>query len=254
MFSFIVKTGVLSLIFITSAYANDYFSVGTAADFSQGYYGAANKTDVFATVTQIKYQTQHISLQLALPYLFISGTNYSISSNSTLASATNSQKLTKEGIGDVTLSATYNIFYSNEYRFAIDGIFKLKIPTASYNDGLGTGELDESLQIYSYKGFNDFTLIVGGGYKWLGQPENTQYQNVANGTVGLDYQLSTSTSLGSLFDIRQSVFDELENQTEITIYGTHKFSPSWNSQLYVYKGLTSSSPTFGVGTSLNYRF
>lgn len=257
MYKFVVTIGFLSaLIITTSAQANNYISVGTAVDFSQGYYGAINTTEITATVTQIKYKTQDFSIQLDLPYLFISGMNYLINFNSTVAASTsNSQNTRREGIGDVTLGTTYNVFYSNNYRFAVDMTFKLKVPTASHKESLGTGELDESLQLYTYKGFGDFTLIIGGGYKWLGQPTTTtKYQNIANGTIGLDYQLSTFTSFGSLFDIRQSAFEDLENQTEITVYGTHKFSSSWNSQLYVYKGLTSSSPTFGVGASLNYRF
>lgn len=240
---------------VKTTWANDHLSVGTAVDFSQGYYGATHKTEVVASVAQVKYKTQDFSVQLDLPYLFISGANYSISSGSTVATSTNStQRANREGLGDVTLSATYNLFYSNEYRFALDTGFKLKTPTASHRDGLGTGKPDETLQLYAYKSFYDFTLIAGGSYKWLGQTSTVKYRDVASGMVGLDYQFSSTTSFGSLFDIRQSVFSELNNQEEITFYGTHKFSSSWNSQLYAYKGLTNSSPTFGVGASLSYRF
>ena len=256
MFKFLEK---ISLLFIfclaTNSEANDYVIIGTAVDFSQGYYGAMTKTDVLATVTQIKYKASNFSVQLSLPYLFMSGRNYAISLDSTVAtSMNNSHEITREGIGDAILGTTYNALYFDQYKLAVDVGFKLKIPTASHHDGLGTGEPDESLQFYVYKSIDDFTLIVGGGYKWLGQSATTKYQNVTNGTIGLNYQLSTSTSLGSLFDIRESAFKELENQSEITVYGTHKFSPSWNSQLYVYKGLTNASPVFGVGSSVNYRF
>ncbi len=256
MFKLFKKSGLLFILgLVTTAQAADYLSVGTAVDFSQGYYGASTKTDVLATVAQIKYKTSDFSVQLSLPYLFMSGSQYSISSNSTLATSTgSSQRATREGVGDAILGATYNAFYFDKYQLAVDLGFKLKIPTASHHDGLGTGEPDETLQLYVYKGIDDFTLIAGGGYKWLGQSATVKYRDVANIMAGLNYQISNATSLGSFFDARQSVFSELNHQAEITVYGTHKFSPAWNSQLYFYKGITNSSPLFGVGLSLNYRF
>lgn len=256
MYKFFGKISLLCVFgWATNVQANEHLSIGTAVDFSQGDYGATTKTDVFATVAQIKYKNTDFSVQLDLPYLVISGANYSISSNSTVATSTsNTQNSTREGFGDATLGMTYNAFYFDKYQLAIDIGFKLKIPTASHHDGLGTGEPDETLQFYAYKGIDDFTLIAGGGYKWLGQSSTVKYRNVANITTGLNYQISNSTSLGSLFDARQSVFPDLDNQAEITLYGTHKLSPSWNSQLYAYKGLTDSSPSFGVGGSINYRF
>lgn len=252
----ISKLVICLTTFTIQAQAADYLSVGTAVDFSQGYYGAASKTDVIATVAQIKYKTSNYSLQMNLPYLLISGpSNSKTVLDSAVTTPTNStQHKISEGIGDVSLGMTYNLFYASKYQLSIEGGFKLKLPTASHQDGLGTGQPDESLQLNVYKGIDAFTLIAGASYKWLGQTAEIKYRNVASATLGLDYQLSTFTSLGALVDFRESVFSELNNQSEITTYVTHKFSSAWNSQFYAYKGLTNSSSTFGVGASINYRF
>lgn len=40
----------------------------------------------------------------------------------------------------------------------------------------------------------------------------------------------------------------------VTIYGAHKLSSCWRTQLYVYQGTTNSSPAFGLGGPLYYQF
>ncbi len=222
---------------ISNVLANDKLSISTAFDFSKGRYGEKTQTEMTATVIQTKYVTNAFSFQIDLPYL-------------TLSKSTGN----REGIGDVVLGTVYNVFYHPDFALAVDVGFKLKIPTASRHDGLGTGETDESLQIYAYKSLDDVTLMFGIGYKWVGQPDNSDYRNVVSGSTGIIYQLSERSSVGTLVDFRQSVFSTLNNQTEITLYNAYKFSSSWRTQLYVYKGVTNSSPSIGFGGSLNYQF
>ena len=254
-FKFITYVGLCFVMSTSILFASNRLSIGTAVDFSSGYYGAEAKTEMIATIVQAKYNTDDFSIRLDLPYLTISGpSNVTTSSSSTVIPTTSTKYRESEGIGDAVLGVVYNTFYNPEFAFAIDVGFKLKMPTASHHAGLGTGEPDETLQIYTYKSLDDFTLMLGAGYKFVGEPTNTHYRNTASVSSGIIYQLSNQSSIGTMVDFRQSVFSKLNNQTEVTLYGSHKFLSSWQTQLYLYKGLTNTSPSFGVGGVLSYQF
>lgn len=217
--------------------ANDKLSISAAVDFSKGNYAKTTQTEMTATIIQTKYTNNAFSVQFDLPYLMLSKSNGH-----------------SEGIGDAIIGGTYNAFYYPELAFAVDIGLKLKLPTANKDDGLGTGELDELLQLYAYKRVDDFTLMLGAGYKWMGQPENVSYRNVISGSVGVIYQLSERAAIGTLVDFRQSVISTLQNQMEMTLYHAYNLTASWRTQLYVYKGVTETSPSIGLGGSLSYQF
>lgn len=244
---FIICVELCFISFSSSLLANDRLSLGTVVDFSEGYYGATTKTEMLASIIQAKYSTTDFSIRVDLPYLTISGP-----SNATTSS--NTQYREREGIGDLVLAGMYNAFYNSKYAVAIDVGLKLKIPTASHSDGLGTGEPDELVQIYAYKSLDDFTLMLGAGYKWVGPPKNVGYRNTVSASTGLIYKISDRASVGTLVDFRQSVFSDLNDQIETTFYGTYKLSSSWRTQLYTYKGITNTSPNLGLGGVISYQF
>lgn len=256
VFKLLSRIGILFVASTSLLLANDQIRLGTTVDYSEGYYGASSVTDMTSTNVQAKYISDHISVRLDLPYLMITGpSNASVSADSTVTMPSFGKAYRKsEGIGDAVLSSIYNAYNNSELGLAVDLGFKLKIPTASHRDGLGTGESDESVQINAYKNLNDFTLMLGAGYKWVGNPRNIYYRNTINGFTGLIYQLSNKTSVGAMFDIKQSVYPNLNDQMEVTLYGSHKLTTSWYTQIHTYQGLTNMSPTFGLGGMIGYRF
>ena len=243
-------------ILIHSVYAADQFSIGSAVDYSQGNYGATKATDVTATTLQAKYTIDDFSLQLNLPYLTLSGpSNIATTADTVLVvPTTNTQHRESAGIGDVLLGVIYNAIYDADTGIAIDVGFKLKMPTGDRRAGLGTGEADESMQLYGYKCLSDFTFMLAAGYKWVGQPVGMHYRNTLSASGGIIYQLSAQSSIGTLVDLRQSMFANLDDQIEVTVYGAYKLSSAWRAQLYVYEGQTQTSPSIGLGSMLSYRF
>jgi hypothetical protein len=255
-FGLISRIGMLFIALTSLLFANDKMRIGTTVDYSEGHYGAPTVTNMMTTNVQAKYIGDTISIRLDLPYLIISGpSNATVSSDATVTlTSVGTQYRESEGIGDAVLSGIYNAYTNSELGLAVDVGVKLKVPTASHRDGLGTGELDESTQFYAYKNLDNVTLMLGAGYKWVGNPQNIHYRNTINGFTGLIYQISNQTSVGTMFDIKQSVYSNLSDQMEITLYGTHKLSTSWHVQIHTYKGLTDMSPIFGLGGMIGYQF
>jgi hypothetical protein len=253
----VICWGILCFwVLVQPVLAAEQLSIGTTVDVSHGNYGATSATDLVATTLQGKYTVDDLSLQINVPYLMLSGPSQitAVSDTALIVPQTNAQHREIEGIGDILLGALYNTLYDPDLGIAIDIGFKLKIPTADYQAGLGSGEPDEALQLYAYKSLADFTFMLAAGYKWVGQPVDHYYRNTINGSAGLIYQLSENASLGTIFDMRQSIFSTLDDQIEVTLYGAYKLSNAWRAQLYVYKGCTETSPDIGLGSMLNYRF
>jgi hypothetical protein len=68
------------------------------------------------------------------------------------------------GLGDVTLSATYEAYYDAKTQFGIDLTGKIKLATADPDERLGTGEHDLGVAAEIYKSFGRLTVFAGIGY------------------------------------------------------------------------------------------
>lgn len=256
-FQFMGRMGLLFFALTACVFGDDKIKTGVSTDYSEGYYGASTLTTMTSTSIFAKYIKGDTSLRIDLPYLILSGpSNTSVSSDSTVTtpSTTATQYRETQGVGDIVLNGIYQLYSNATLGFAMDLGCKLKIPTASHRAGLGTGEFDESTQLYVYQNLNDVTLMLEAGYKWVGNPQGIHYRNTVSASAGIIYQPSTAASLGALFDIKQSVYSSMSDQMEITLYGSYQLSPSWYAQLHTYKGLADISPTFGVGGTLGYQF
>lgn len=241
-----------------SAQAADGFTLGIGLDHSAGHYGETSQTKVAASVVQTRYDSGAYSFRMQIPYLKISGPASVIGYGDSLQLAPQSvdaaQYRSIQGLGDVVLGATWLGYYAPETGVALDLGGKIKLPTANSSNGLGTGKTDLSLHANAYKRLEAITLMLGGGYKWLGKPAGSSYRNIANVSAGVDYRHSAQSSLGGIVDFRQSALAERANQNELTLYWTYKFDKQWTGQAYVYGGTTDASPERGGGLSWSYRY
>jgi len=75
------------------------------------------------------------------------------------------------GIGDLVLGAKFNLLSKpNSYNSALR--VSVKVPTASADDGLGTGKADFQVDLISSREYNERVLLTASaGYKVRGQPE-----------------------------------------------------------------------------------
>jgi hypothetical protein len=161
---------------------------------------------------------------------------------------------TTSGVGDISLSATYAI-----QKFADDGLFidltaRLKLPTASFSKGLGTGQTDGAVQIDVAQSFGKFMPFFTFGYKANGRPQGYHLRDVIYGTVGLQYNVNDRISAGALFDYRQAALVTAEDPRELTPYVNWKIGRKWSVNAYGVIGFSRNSPSAGGGAVLTYRW
>ncbi len=74
------------------------------------------------------------------------------------------------GIGDLVLGAKFNLLSKPNYNSALR--VSVKVPTASADDGLGTGKTDFQFDLISSREYNErVELTASAGYRVRGQPE-----------------------------------------------------------------------------------
>ena len=83
----------------------------------------------------------------------------------------------ENGIGDIYLFGNYKILGKTRSPSGIYLNSQIKIPVASFNKGLGSGEFDYGLSLSFKKAFNTFALFSDIGYLVLGDPDEFDYEN-----------------------------------------------------------------------------
>ena len=95
----------------------------------------------------------------------------------------------REGFGDLRLNASYTIPAG---RAAIALWNQVKVPTASADKGLGTGELDYSFGAEVAAPIGRVTPFAGIGYTLTGEPEDYDLRNSLSARAGANVRLTES--------------------------------------------------------------
>lgn len=232
------------------------FTFATGFEYSSGYYGNALPTQLLLMPFSLRYEKQAWNLRVSVPYLEISGpanTLGNISNTWTLAGR-NAERTHVAGWGDILVGASYNLWQDAESGWLLDLGSKVKFATANSDQGLGSGKSDQSLQADAYKILGQTTLMATLGYKWLGKPEGSTYQNIAYISTGITWRYSPTLTLGFLLDYRQAILADRSAPLELTLYVQHPLSLNTRLQTYLYLGSNDASPDAGLGTSILYDF
>jgi len=134
----------------------------------------------------------------------------------------------------------------------IDFTGKIKFPTADEDKGLGTGEIDYSVES-DFTWFSGKTALFGTiGYKLMGSPEEYDLNNVMYGSVGVANQMAAKISAGIMYDVKEATTDSGSGTSEATAYVSYKFSDDVKFLLYGVKGFSDGSPDYGIGFTVSY--
>lgn len=218
-----------------------------------GDYGTSETTTITQLSETIKYQTETGELGLTIPYLFRDG-NSTIPGESRRARA-GAIPEDADGFGDLRLKGLHEWLPETEGRPSVDWTGFVKFPTASEEDGLGTGRFDVGTGPALTKHFG--SLITFGGLDLVlrDRPSHSTLK-----AVRLDY----SIGVGHPVTDRLTGYASLEGGTpsssgadsphEIVFSGVYQLTDTASMDGYVLAGLTDGSPDYGAGAGVKLRF
>lgn len=178
--------------------------LSTGFDYSTGDYGTGVDTDILYVPVTARYETGSWIVGLTVPYVqiesdgeVVGGTDGAIVTKKKKSGVTGSERSTDPGLGDIVGAVTYNILPGTGRKPVVDLVGKVKFPTASEGDGLGTGEFDYTAQVDLSQSFGRFSPFTTLGYRIMGEPSGTDLDNIFLMSAGGGYELSKRWSGGS---------------------------------------------------------
>lgn len=244
-----------------SAMADDgALTVGTGFNYSSGTYGAATTTQMTSIPLLLKYERNDWTWKMTLPYLIVTGQAGVIPGTGGRGRGNGggggggTTTTTNEGLGDLVVSGTYAAYYDSAAKFGLDLTGKVKFGTADQNKSLGTGANDYSAQVDLFKVAGAYTLFGGVGYTTFGSTSGLTLNNVFNVNVGGSLKVDDRVSTGVSYDFRERTSATAEPMSELSVFASRKLDRKWKAQAYLLKGLTSGSPDWGGGVTVNYAY
>ncbi|MGZ0019737.1 hypothetical protein [Nitrosomonas sp. wSCUT-2] len=160
---------------------------------------------------------------------------------------------TRSGLGDIIAAFSYNLIDHAPTGIIFDITARLKIPTASESQNMGTGKVDYAIQGDLFKTISKFTLSATLGYRFLGNPSGITFHNVIYGGAGVGYQLSPTVTVGTSYHMGQSPV-RLEDSRDLTLYLSQRVTNHFRLNIYGLRGFSDRSPDWGGGINLRYVF
>ncbi len=247
---------ILSLALAQPAFAE--WSLQTGVDYTSGEYGASEDTRILYVPLTLKTEGQRYFARVTVPYIEVDapvgGDIIAIGPDGQPIRASTGDRAKDDGAGDVVAAVGYSVINSAASGTIVDVVGKVKFGTAQEEKGLGTGEDDYSVQIDGYKLIKRMTYLLTAGYRVYGDPPDLDFDNVFFGSAGAIYKFQPSMSGGLVYDFRESIIADGDEQSEVTALITQKLGGKRKIQAYVLGGLSDASPDWGGGLMLTQGF
>ncbi|MEQ1663549.1 MAG: hypothetical protein ABL877_12725 [Thiobacillus sp.] len=236
-----------------SAFATESrLSLSMGLDYSSGQYGSATSTHTWALPLSLKYRTDDWSVRLSSAWLRIEGDG-NVTPDGDPLNSTGNNAIT-EGAGDMVGSFTYHLVDERAAWAGFDVTGKIKFGTASTEKFLGTGQNDYTIQAEAFKPLGNWMPFLSLGYKWKGDPDTIEYRNVWLVSLGTDYRVSPTISVGGSHDWQQAVTATGSAVSETLLYLNVRLNAANRLNLYAVGGFSDASPDWGSGFTLSHRF
>jgi len=233
------------------AHAQVRWEPSIGVDYSTGSYGASEDTEVLYVPVGLRASTSRWRFDATAPYLRIKGPAGSVIGGVVIPGG--GPVTTRDGFGDVTLSATYQLVEPVAGRTQWEIGVGTKLDTA--DEGLGTGETDYSVQLGMRHPLSDNLTLMGGlGYQWLGDPTAFELEDGPTAMLGVNYAASPRTNFGVQANYRHEYLAGFDEQITVNPYFRVESESGLSFTGYATAGLTDSTPDFGVGFVIGRAF
>jgi hypothetical protein len=225
---------------------------------TNGYYGTLQNTNVQLGLASLSVSDGNFKFTASIPYMRISGRGlvvFDASGNPILINRRASAPTdVRTGWGDLNLAASYVIppAILDGFEVRLGGV--VKAPTASARHRLSTGEADVGASIDVSRQFGIWSPFVTVGYLDQGRPAGFTLYNTTSVSAGTSLELSENLVAVASYDYDSANAPIVAAGQELS------GSLSWvcTDKLiltgYGTVGLSSGSPSMGVGLQVSYGF
>jgi len=172
-----------------------------------------------------------------------------------LTTRTAGQKATTSGLGDIILKGRYYAVEEKDYMPLIAVTGRVKLPTASASQGLGTGRLDYGAGVEVSKMLGEsWIAFLDGGYNVIGDPDGINFQNQHWYDAGLGYYVTKALLMSAYYEEYRAIARGFVNARDVFIATNYTASQAWRFSGGVTVGLSDGAPDYAVTVGASYRF
>ncbi len=228
------------------------FSINIEPSYFGGTFGTGNTVSVYEVPVTFEYRSARVRLRLEIPYIALTGAGL-LSGGAVIQ--TNNHRVWRTGLGDIWASADYRVLDAAGYRPSVRPYVKVKIPTASRLQGLGTGRPDVELGGHFEWNWDDRLLPYARvGYRVVGRAPGLRLRNTLTFEAGASLVVARHGYLTALF-LNNGTLQRGAGPAEQVIGAyTVRITQTLTFQTYLTHGLTPDSPEFGAGMGLTEKF
>lgn len=239
-------------------------SVSTGFDFRTGDYTDSERSDLWYVPFSIGYSFDDfaltayaadlIELKVTVPVLHVRGPGSILTEQGFVATPPGQGRDSRGGLGDIIVRGTYAFFPPAASAFpAIELTAGAKVPTASKQDALGTGEPAYTLQLDLFDRLGAVTPLLTVGYRFVVPSQGFDLKDSWFTSVGAGVQLNDHLGLGLLYDYWQASSGTGADAHELFPYASWRISEQLRAGPYAVIGLSAGSPDYGLGLQISYQ-
>ena len=226
-------------------------------DYAEGQI-AGQSYDTLSTSAGMTLSKGRFSLSASLPYLVTNAPANLIVSQGGLFGTplfatpiSQTTRVRRQGIGDVTVQAAYQL-PTRDFDAVIAGAVKL--PTASAQDGLGSGKTDYGISGQLSKRLGAVTPFVSAGYTVIGQPQGYAVHDTLSASAGARVILGRASGLSFDYAFAQSASDTIGDRQSVGVGLDTQLAPRLRLGLDGSTGLSADAPAMQVGLRVGLGF
>lgn len=222
-------------------------SASTGVDYSSGDYGATENTEILVVPAVLRATNGNLAFTASVPYLRIDGPgNVVVGPGGEPLPGAPTASGVREGIGDLSLGATYTFTGAQPGGFELALGGNVKLPTSKESAQLGTGETDYTAKAEVSAPLGGLTPFASVGYRFLGDPEGVDLRSGPTASAGFSTSVGTSVLIAS-YDYARAITAATEDSHSIFSGLSVPVGSRLNLTGYGVAGLSEGSPDFGVG-------
>ena len=241
-------------------------NIALGAYYSRGDYGQAADTSIYYYPVSYDLSVENWRFKITVPHIEIAGSGNVLVNIGGIGRGESDfisdERVSAKGVGDTTVSLSYQFSPLFEGAPFLDITAEMKIPTADENKGLGTGKTDYAVQLDLYQVYGQSTVSSTLGYRK--REQSLLFEGLQDSlfvSLGLmrsltgDWVEKTGEwSYGLIYDYRERASLYSTETHELMPFVSWNPAQDWTLMTYAVKGFTRDSADMAIGAQLSYRW
>jgi hypothetical protein len=237
-------------------------------EVSHGDYGVnADATLVSMPLSLFLHPANKLDVALEVPFLYLSsktdsgvvatssgGGGWGRGAGMPKLATTGASTVTQSGLGDINMTAAWNLLPERGNIPGLRPTFYLKVPSGDFDRGLGTGTIEAGPGVSASKWIGGVQLFGEASYIFQNSKSDYAGQNYLGYLAGAGIQATNRLFVSALAKGSSARSDGAEAQAEGRLRLSFMQSRRITWEIYGAAGFTDASPDYGGGMAMIYQF